>query len=63
LKASFDSITTDLEAARQNAEVAELAKATADKELAEMGEALAASQADRDKLQQDLGEVRVQLHS
>jgi chromosome segregation ATPase len=53
----LDSITTDLEAARQNAEAAELAKATADEELVETRVALEASQADKDKLQQDLGEA------
>lgn len=56
LKASLDGITADLEAARQNAELAELARAAADKELSETRTALATSQADRDKLQQDLGE-------
>jgi uncharacterized protein (DUF3084 family) len=61
LKASLDSITADLETARQNAEAAELAKATADKEFVETRAALEASQADKDKLQQDLGEVRVSL--
>ncbi len=61
LKASLDRITADLEAARQNAEVAELAKATTDKDLAETKAALATSQADRDKLQQGLGEVRAHL--
>ena len=54
----MDSITTDLETARQNAEAAELAKVTADEELAETRAALEASQADKDKLQ-DLGEVWV----
>ncbi|KAH8998859.1 hypothetical protein EDB86DRAFT_2910538 [Lactarius hatsudake] len=57
LKASLDGITADLEAARQNAELAELARAASDKELSETRTALATSQADRDKLQQDLGEV------
>ncbi|KAH9039917.1 hypothetical protein EDB84DRAFT_1476973 [Lactarius hengduanensis] len=61
LKASLDGITTDLEAARQNAELAELARAAADKELSETMTALATSQADRDKLQQDLGDVRAHL--
>jgi hypothetical protein len=57
----LDSITADLEAARQNAEAAELAKATANEELVETRVALEASQADKDKLQQDLGEVRIHL--
>jgi hypothetical protein len=57
----LDSITADLGAARQNVEAAELAKVTADEGLAETRAALEASQADKDKLQQDLGEVRVHL--
>ena len=61
LKASLDSITADLEGAHQNAEAAELAKATVDNELAQTRAALAASQADKDKLQQDLSEVWVHL--
>ncbi|KAF8273914.1 hypothetical protein EI94DRAFT_1794937 [Lactarius quietus] len=47
----------NLEAARQDAEAGELAKATADTELAEMKTALAVSQADKDKLQQDFDEA------
>jgi hypothetical protein len=58
LKASLDTITADLEAARQNLEDAKLAKATADKELAEVKDALVTSQGDRHKLEQLSDEVR-----
>ncbi|KAH9984172.1 hypothetical protein BJV77DRAFT_1072339 [Russula vinacea] len=51
LKASLDSINADLEAAQQNLEGAKLAKATADKELAEARDALVMSQGDRHKLE------------
>jgi exonuclease VII small subunit len=50
-----------LEAARENLENAELAKATAEKDLMEARDALAISQADGDKLQQVLDEVRMYL--
>ncbi|KAI0307708.1 hypothetical protein B0F90DRAFT_1621431, partial [Multifurca ochricompacta] len=52
LKVSVDSITADLEAARQNVEDAELAKAAADKDLAEAKAALATLHTDGDKLRQ-----------
>ncbi|KAF8507197.1 hypothetical protein F5888DRAFT_1602878 [Russula emetica] len=52
LKASLNNITADLEAARQNFENAKLAKASADKELAEARDALVASQGDRHKSEQ-----------
>jgi hypothetical protein len=61
LKASFNSITADLEVARQNFENAKLAKASADKELAEARDALVASQGDRHKLEQVSDEVRPNL--
>ena len=61
LKASFNSITADLEAARQNFENAKLAKASADKELAEARDALVASQGDGHKLEQVSDEVRPNL--
>jgi exonuclease VII small subunit len=57
LKASLDNITADLEAARQTFEDAKLAKATADKELAEAKDALVTSQGDRHKLEQVSDEV------
>lgn len=52
LKVSFNNITADLEAARQNFENAKLAKASADKELAEANDALAASKGDGHRLEQ-----------
>jgi F0F1-type ATP synthase membrane subunit b/b' len=58
LKASLDSINADLEAAQQNLEGAKLAKATADKELAEARDALAMSQGDRHKLEHLSDEVQ-----
>lgn len=58
---SLNSITADLEAARQNFENAKLAKASTDKELAETREALAASQGDGHKLEQVSDEVRPNL--
>jgi outer membrane murein-binding lipoprotein Lpp len=58
LKASFNNITADLEAARQNFESAKLAKASADKELAEAKGAFVTSQGDRHKLEQVSDEVR-----
>lgn len=57
LKASSNVIIADLEAARQNFENAKLAKASADKELAEAKDALVASQGDRLKLEQISDEV------
>ncbi|KAH9984657.1 hypothetical protein BJV74DRAFT_931690 [Russula compacta] len=57
LKASLDNITADLEAARQSLEDAELAKATADKELAETSAALETSRGDRDRLEQVSNEL------
>ena len=57
LRASLDSITTDLEAAQQNHEDAKLAKAIADKELAEARDALVALQGDGHKLEQVSDEV------
>jgi conserved oligomeric Golgi complex subunit 6 len=61
LKASLGSNTAALEAARENLENAELAKATAEKELMETREALDISRADGDKIQQVLDEVRMYL--
>lgn len=61
LKASSNVIMADLEAARQNFENAKLAKASADKELAEARDALVASQSDRLKLEQISDEVRLIL--
>jgi exonuclease VII small subunit len=58
LKASSNNITADLEAACQNFENAKLAKASADKELAEARDALVASQGDRHKWEQVSDEVR-----
>ncbi|KAI0304985.1 hypothetical protein BC826DRAFT_27035 [Russula brevipes] len=52
LKASLDSITADLEAVQGNLGNAELAKAAADKELADTKAALVASQGDGGKLEQ-----------
>jgi conserved oligomeric Golgi complex subunit 6 len=61
LKVSFNNITADLEAARQNFENAKLAKASADKELAEANDALAASKGDGHRLEQVSDEVRPNL--
>lgn len=61
LKTSLDNITADLEAARQNFEDARLAKASDDKELAEVRNALVVSQGDRHKLEQVSDEVRPNL--
>ena len=61
LKASFNNITADLEAARQNFESAKLAKASADKELAEARDALVTSQGDGHRLEQVSDEVRPNL--
>ena len=58
LQATLDSITADLEFTRQNLEDAELAKAIAEKELAETRAALVASQVERVKLGQVSDEVR-----
>ena len=58
LQATLDSITADLEATRQNLEGAELAKATAEKELADTSAALVALQGESDKLGQASDEVR-----
>jgi len=58
---SLNNITADLEAARQNFENAKLAKASADKELAEAKDALVTSQGDRRKLEQVSDEVRPNL--
>lgn len=61
LKASLDNITADLEAGRQSLEDAELAKATANKELAETRAALETSRGDKDRMEQVLNEVRPNL--
>jgi len=58
LQATLVSISADLEATRQSLEVAEVAKATTEKELAETSAALVASQGERDKLGQVSDEVR-----
>jgi chromosome segregation ATPase len=58
LQTTLDGITADLEATRQNLEVAEVAKATAERELAETSAASLASQGERDKLGQVSDEVR-----
>ena len=58
LRVTLDSITADSEAARQNLESAERAKAAAEKEHAETRAALVVSQGERDKLEQVLNEVR-----
>jgi exonuclease VII small subunit len=58
LKASLENVSADLEAARQNLEDAKLAKATADKELAEARDVLVTSQGDEHKLKQVSDEVR-----
>jgi exonuclease VII small subunit len=61
LKVSLNNITADLGAAGQNFENAKLAKASADKELAEARDALVALQGDRHKLEQVSDEVRPNL--
>ena len=58
LKVSLNNITADLEAARQNFENAKLAKASADKELAEARDALVVSRGDGHNLEQVSDEVR-----
>ena len=58
---SFNNITADLEVARQNFEDAKLAKASADKELAEARDALGASHGDSHRLEQVSDEVRSNL--
>ena len=57
LKASLDSITADLEATQKTLEDGKLAKATADRELAEARDALVAFQGESHKLQQATDEV------
>jgi conserved oligomeric Golgi complex subunit 6 len=61
LKVSLNKITADLEAARQNFENEKLAKASADKELAEARDALVTSQGDSRKMEQVSDEVRPNL--
>jgi chromosome segregation ATPase len=61
LKASLDSITADLEGVQRNLKNAELAKAAADKELADTKAALVTSQGDGGELEQVSEEVRLKF--